>query len=196
LAFAKSALFAGITLTLLLQGCAQTPPAEPVAQPVAEPESAPEITLNMPQQPDCDCIEPVSVDYTFLEKGFAALALGEHDDAMEYFQRYQRLESSATAEWEADVAMAFTYSLVDSPLHDAQQARKSYRDLRKKDWQEMELHQQTRLMQYSLETFLAMERRGRELEETNADLEEDLKKREEAIKRLRELTLGQKGSAQ
>ena len=92
--------------------------------------------------------------------------------------------------------MAFTYSLVDSPLHDAQQARKSYRDLRKKDWQEMELHQQTRLMQYSLETFLAMERRGRELEETNADLEEDLKKREEAIKRLRELTLGQKGSAQ
>ena len=58
----------------------------------------------------------------------------------------------------------------------------------------MELHQQTLLMRQSLETFLQLERENRELESANKGLQKDLEKREEALKRLRELTLGQTGS--
>lgn len=58
----------------------------------------------------------------------------------------------------------------------------------------MELHTKTLLMRQSLETFLQSERENRELRQANAKLQEDLEKREEALKRLRELTLGQTGS--
>ncbi len=80
-------------------------------------------------------------------------------------------------------------------MFDPDEARKSFRDLRKVDWQSMELHQQTLLMRQSLETFLLVERQNRELQDANRGLRKDLEKREEALKRLRELTLGQTGSA-
>ena len=60
----------------------------------------------------------------------------------------------------------------------------------------MRLHQQSLLMRQSLETSSALERKVTELEDSNAILRDELEKREEAIKRLRELTLGQRGAAQ
>ena len=182
------------SLLLVLQACAQTP--EEVAVPASSaPEEVPEITLNLPDGEPCNCVEEISADYTFLEKGFSALAAGDHADALEHFRRYRRLESSPEANWEAGIAIAFLKSLGDSPYHDAEEARKSYRDLVKEDWQSMELHEQTLLMRQSLENFRDMDRENVDLKKSNKSLQEDLKKREEAIQRLRELTLGQPAAA-
>ena len=45
-------------------------------------------------------------------------------------------------------------------------------------------------MQHSLETFLANHRQIEQLKATNSGLRAELEKREQAIKRLRDLTLG------
>lgn len=193
MAFVKTVVPAVLAASLLVQGCAQTP-AEIEERPGAQ--EAPEITLNLPQAQQCDCSAQAVEDYTFLDKGFSALSRAEYNDALEYFQRYRRTESSQSARWEADIGIAYLHAVSESPLYDADAARKSYRDLRKVEWQGMELHAQTVMMRQSLETFLQMERQNRELQSANRTLKSDLEKREEAIKRLRELTLGQKGSAQ
>ncbi|KZX59420.1 hypothetical protein A3709_14075 [Halioglobus sp. HI00S01] len=176
----------------LLQACAQAPEAPAPVTPV-DPS---EITLNLPDQQTCDCAAPEPVSLDFLEKGYVELAEGRHAEAMEYFNRYLRMETSRTAGWEAEVAIAFVYALRESPLYDADAARKSYRDLRKEDWQAMELHPQTQLARQALEGFLKAEQERRELTAQNKQLQEDLVKREEALKRLRELTLGRTGSTQ
>lgn len=196
MAFAKAALLTLAALTLLA-GCVSSPAQQEAPPPVSEPprsQAPQEIELNMPRAQTCDCTGETALDYTFLEKGFSSLARGEYEDALEYFRRYRRLESSASADWEADVAIAFTYSLAESPLYDPDEARKAFRDLRQVDWKSMELHQQTLLMRQSLETFLQIERENRDLKNANRALQKDLEKREEALKRLRELTLGQTGS--
>ena len=182
-----------VSLLLLVQACAQTP-AEPVES--APAQEAPEITLNLPDGGPCTCVEEMQADYTFLEKGFVALADGRHEEAMEAFRRYRRLESSPEANWEAGIAIAFMKSLGESPYYDAEDARKTYRELVKEDWQSMELHQQTLLLRQSLESFRDMDRAMAELRSDNRSLRKDLEKREEAIKRLRELTLGQPGATQ
>lgn len=185
----------GLAVILVsLQACVQTP-AEETSPPVAE--EPPEITLNLPeQQASCQCEEAVPEnDDSFLERGYAALAASDYEEAVEYFQRYLRVESSAPAQWEAEVAITYVMTIPDSPTFDAKEARKRFRDLNDSDWQAMQLHQQTLLMRHSLESFLLMSRRVRELREANDALQQDLEKREEAIKRLRELTLGQTGAA-
>ena len=191
MALAKSVAPAAIALALLVQGCAQTP-EEP--RPQAASAEPPEINLTLPEAQQCNCSEESSPDYTFLEKGLSALAREEYQDAMEYFQRYRRMEDSPAARWEADIAITYLHAMTDSDLADPDKARKSYRDLRKVDWRSLELHAQTLLMRQSLETFLQLERENRELAQSNRSLKKDLEKREEAIKRLRELTLGQTGS--
>ena len=174
-------------LVLVLQGCAPTPVQEPEPVPGEEPE----ITLNLPQD-DCVCVrDGESSDYTFLEKGYAALAEADYEGAVQYFQRYSRLEKSPEAEWEVAMAIAYVSSLSNSPFYDADEARKSWRKLNKADWKSMQLHQQSLLMRQSLETSIALEKKVTELEDSNAILRDELEKREEAIKRLRELTLGQ-----
>ena len=180
-------------LLLVLQACAQTPQESSVPAVV---EEVPEITLNLPEHTVCDCVDEAARDYTFLEKGFAALAEGDHEGAMEYFQRYNRLDSSTEAKWEAGIAVTYMKSLEGSLFYDPRDARKSYRELYTQNWESMNLHQQTLLLRQSLENFRLMHRRQKELEQANASLKEDLEKREEAIKRLRELTLGQKGVVQ
>ncbi len=104
MALARPALPALFALTLLA-GCVSSP--APQAPPVSEQAPA-EIKLNLPDAKTCDCTPEATQDYTFLEKGFSALSRGEYDDALEYFQRYRRLERSDAAKWEADIAIAFT----------------------------------------------------------------------------------------
>jgi hypothetical protein len=188
--FARTRIAATVSLLVLLQGCVQTPPREEAPTP----EEVPELTLNLPQANGCVCEEPTTADYTFLEKGFAALAAGEHIEAVQYFQRYQRLEESPEAQWEAGIAIAFVSTLSHGPFYDPEAARQAFRKLRREDWKDMELHQQSLLMRHSLEAFVTQERHVLDLESTNATLKEDLEKREEALKRLRELTLGQKAA--
>ncbi|TDG14999.1 hypothetical protein E2F43_01800 [Seongchinamella unica] len=184
-----------LSLLLLLQACVQAPtePQSPEDTVVTSNrvEEVPEIILNLPDGTTCACEEEIEADYTFLEKGFVSMARGDHEEALEYFSRYRRLESSPAADWEAAIAIAFIKSLGDSPYHDAEEARKSYRELVKEDWQSMQLHEQTLLLRQSLENFRDMDREIAGLKAANRSLREDLKKREEAIQRLRELTLGQ-----
>ncbi|MEH6590578.1 MAG: hypothetical protein V7746_09990 [Halioglobus sp.] len=185
-----------ITASLLLQACAPVPPQDPVerveVESKPEPEPEPELTLNLPAEKYA-CVEQDVYDYTPLERGFTSLAAGQYIEAVQHFQRYQRLEDTVTANVEAGVGIAYISMLPSSPFYDTDEARKSYRLLRQVSVQGLELHEQTLLMRQSLETFLKMERALIELGNDNASLKKDLKKREEALKRLRELTLGQPG---
>lgn len=184
-------VFPALVLVALLQGCSSAP----VQEPAATPGEVPEITLNLPDE-NCACVsEGASADYTFLEKGYAALAESDYEGAVQYFQRYGRLEKSPEAEWEVAMAITYISSLSNSPFYDAGAARKSWRELNKADWKSMQLHQQSLLMRQSLETSIALERQVSQLEDSNVVLKDELAKREEAIKRLRELTLGQTGAA-
>ena len=118
----------------------------------------------------------------------------EYRPPEQHFQRYQRLEKSATADWESSIAIAYISMLSSSPFYDAEAARKSYRKLKQEYADDMRVHDKTLIMAQSLESFVVMDRHIADLENNNATLKEDLEKREEAIKRLRELTLGQRGA--
>lgn len=185
-------------LTLLLQACATAPapknvPAAPLAAAVEEPHAAnvPELKLNLPQQSSCDCTPPEAADYTFLEKGYRALLDGDYGDAMEYFLRYQRLESSPRAQLESGIAITYVQMLPRSSFYNPQVARSSFSVLRKQNAKELKVHDYTRLMRQSLINFLELQDEISELKSSNASLQENLKKREEALKRLRDLTLSQ-----
>ena len=163
----------------------------------------PELTLNLNPQ-DCACADPATgtaqaaavgaAPANALERGFDSLAGGEYVEAVQFFQRYKRRQETPTASWESGIGIAYVSMLSDSPLYDADAARKSYRRLKRQRTPEMKPHQQSLLMSQALESFVVMQRHISDLEDTNATLKKDLEKREEAIKRLRELTLGQKGS--
>lgn len=175
------------------------------AQSPAANAPEPELTLNLTPQ-DCACADQDAVQSrpgaegasprppTALEQGFSSLAAGEYVEAVQFFQSYKKKQDSATANWESGIGIAYVSMLSNSPLYDADAARKSYRRLKKQLRPEMRPHQQSLLMNQALESFVVMERHISDLESTVATLKKDLQKREEAIKRLRELTLGQKGS--
>jgi hypothetical protein len=159
-----------------------------------DPNDVPEITLNLPNNAGCVCEQTPENDYTFLEKGFESLARSDYIEAVQHFQRYQRLEKSERAQWESAIAIAYVSYLPNSPFYDPDAARKSYRKLRKQRGDFPLAHGQAMMMSESMEGFVTLDRHVDDLEESNAVLKEDLAKREEALKRLRELTLGQKGA--
>ena len=185
-------------LTLLLQACATAPapasvsPVPPNAAAEETPsENVPELKLNLPQQNRCDCTPPEAADYTFLEKGYRALLDGDYGDAMEYFLRYQRLESSPRAQLESGIAITYVQMLPRSSFYNPQVARSSFSVLRKQNAKELKVHDYTRLMRQSLINFLELQDEISKLKASNTNLQENLKKREEALKRLRDLTLSQ-----
>ena len=167
----------------------------PVGSGSANPETVPELTLNLPSE-HCVCVVDAVPDYTFLERGFTALAEGDHIEAVQSFQRYKRVEESAEAQLEAEIAIAYVSTLTKSPFYDPAEARKAHRRLYKQLKPGMEVHQKILLMRESLETFGVMQRHIVNLEANNATLREDLVKREGALKRLRELALGQSAGSQ
>ena len=178
----------GLALILLVGGCGGTPQQN---TPAAADEPVPEITLNLPQQSqsECQCTQKKQ-DYTFLEKGFNTLAAGEYLESLQYFQRYQRIEQSPTADAEARIAIAYLSILPDSPIFDRQAAAESYAQLRRDTDSDLELHGKVLIMRDSLETFFDMQRQIDQLKQGNRGLRNELQKREAAIKRLRDLTLG------
>ena len=127
-------------LFLLLQGCATSQnddavmrevrdePPRPAPAEVADAEDIPELTLNL-TQPECECgpvaEAPTDRDITFLDRGFAALAAGDHIEAVDYFRRYERLEKSLLSTWEADMVITYIGTLQHSPFDDPDAARKS-----------------------------------------------------------------------
>ncbi len=182
-----------LALLALLQACSATPVDEGVE---ATPEADPELTLNLPRQalPACACEDDTGP--TFLDRGLSALAQGDHVEAVTYFQRYQRTESSPVADWEAEIAIAYDSMLPQSPFYDPEAARVSWRRLQDTQPGEGVFNEGTLMMRDALSAFAGMQQEIGELRSDNAQLTENLEKREEALRRLRELTLGQKGAAQ
>ncbi|MFV0278391.1 MAG: hypothetical protein ACK5HY_14580 [Parahaliea sp.] len=190
----------------LIQSCAPLPgqgdTAAVTASSLEAPAVAPvpELTLHLSRDKHCQCAEEEKEgrDLTFLERGYDAIAQGDHIEAVKYFQSYQRLETSPEAAWEAGVAIAFVSMLPNSPFYEPEASRKSWKRLNKEFTPQMrrQVHPTSLVMRDALESFSAMERHISDLEDNNAILKEDLGKREEALKRLRALTLGQRGARQ
>lgn len=212
----RFALIAAGSLSLLLQACAVAPPAgempvapstAPSATPVeasaeatplvTEQQPAAELTLNLPDQAvaNGDFAPVTGIDRTFLDKGFSALAAGDHREAVNYFRRHQRLESSPGADWEAGIAIAYDKMLPESPYYNWRAAHESYLRLMREQPQGIKLHQQIHLMRDALAVFAELHVRINDLQKEKRTLAENLEKRDEALRRLRELTLGQKGLA-
>lgn len=195
-------LLLAVGIALLLAACvtapdaSEVPEAEPVAASDEVPAPAPELTLNLPTREQCQCQPSPERDLTFLERGYAALSQGDTVAALQHFQRYKRLETAPAAQWEADVAIAYLGMLPDSPLYDHDAAELSYQALARRLLPDMQVHSSALLMRDSLAAFALLNRHIADLESTNATLKEDLEKREEAIRRLRELTLGQSRGSQ
>ena len=180
----------------LLAACSSAPVDDAADSVAVAGQPEPELTLHLDSGSDCEPADGESRDYTFLDRGLAALAAGDHIDAVRYFQRYQRLESSPETDWEAAMAIAYTSMLPQSPFFDPGAASNSYRRLQGERIDESRAHSQVLLMRDALAAFSAMQAEIAKLNGDKRELAEDLAKREEAIKRLRELTLGQKGAAQ
>ena len=184
-----------IATVCLLQACVTVPDDKTVVG--NESEAVPELTLNLPEE-GCSCVATggEQPDYTFLEKGFDALQEEDYIEAVQSFQRYKRVEQSEEAQLEARIAIAYVSTLSKSPFFDPVQARRAHRQLYSQFKPEMELHQKIRFMRDSMQTFAVMQRHIVNLEASNATLTEDIRKRELALKRLRELALGQPASSQ
>ncbi|MEM8560669.1 MAG: hypothetical protein AAGF57_00470 [Pseudomonadota bacterium] len=172
---------------------ANTEVAVSTAEQTPVATTIPELELNLPQQaPICDCpVAEEDKDYTFLEKGYRALLDGEYTEAMDYFLRYQRLESSPRAQLEAGIAITYVQMLPRSNFYNPEVARSSFNVLRKQNAKALGVHDYTRLMRQSLINFVIIQNQLDELRSRNQGLQEELSKREEALKKLRDLTLGQ-----
>jgi hypothetical protein len=186
---APAALLTGLCL-LVLGGCTVTE-APPEAASAPRDPSEVELTLNLPDDAStCVCEVEEPEDRTFLERGMETLAEGDYVEAVQYFQRYRRLETTPLAQWEADIAVAYTSMLPSSPFYDVEAATAAYLALQSQA-PEGDRHHAIVLMQQALESFVLMDRHIADLERRNTILEDDLEKREQALRRLRELTLGQ-----
>jgi tetratricopeptide (TPR) repeat protein len=169
--------------------------ADQPSTPSSEPE--PELTLNLPgsQSADCNCGVQVKVTPSLLEKGFAALAARDYREAVNYFRRYQRLEASPGVDWEANIAVAYVKMIPESPYYNWRAARDTYQRLMRDVPQGVTLHEQIVLYRDTLAILINLHTQINDLQSESAALSESLEKREEALRRLRELTLGQKATA-
>src|SRR5690606_33677981 len=106
----------------VLGACAPLPQSSDGAGQSSSPQqaavAAAEVDLNLPGKGEFAPETGSKRDYNLLDKGLNALAAGDHVAAVDYFKRYQRLESSALAAWEAKVAIAFDSTLSPSPFYD------------------------------------------------------------------------------
>ncbi|MFK7829450.1 MAG: hypothetical protein AB8B57_06695 [Congregibacter sp.] len=180
-----------LALPVLVLSACVTPTVAPEPEPLKRAPEDVELTLNLPDDStQCRCDDIPANDRTFLERGMRTLADADYIEAVQYFQRYKRLEKSAVAQWESQLAIAYISMLPRSPFYDVEAARVAYTDLQAREPSGSK-HHTIVLMQQALESFVLMERHFQDLERRSVMLQDDLDKRELAIKRLRELTLGQ-----
>ena len=132
---------------------------------------------------------------SWLEQGFKALADGEHISAVQFFQRHSRVDNTLTADWETSIAIAYVSMLPGSPFYDMKAVRVGYTQLSAWSIDDSSVNSQIILMRDALEAFVSLHRELKDLERDNELLEATLAKRESALRRLRELTLGQQREA-
>ena len=142
--------------------------------------------------------KPMKLDgknISWLEQGFKALADGNHISAVQFFQRHSRVNNTLAADWEASIAIAYVSMLPGSPFYDMKAVRISYTQLSAWSIDDSSVNSQIVLMRDALEAFVSLHRELKDLERDNELLEATLAKRESALRRLRELTLGQQREA-
>jgi len=132
---------------------------------------------------------------SFLEKGFQALAQGEHISAAQFFQSHAWQKETAVSSWEASIAIAYMSMLPGSPFYDMEAVRDSYNKMNIWSIDDSTINYQIILMRDAIDAFVSLNLRLIDLERDNDLLEDNLAKRESALRRLRELTLGQQRGA-
>ena len=163
----------------LLAGCASQPEPEP--RPVVEvlppqPLSLPEPAAHV--EP-CNCQELAAQNVNDFDLGVRALASRDYRAAQVLFERHRRT-GTPEAQREADVGIAFVTLMTDAKL--AQGEADTHGSI---------VDERAAVMVLALAAVQTLERRIDTLDALNEVLSKDLRKREEALKRLRDLTLGQ-----
>lgn len=167
----------GLLIGLLVSGCAsQDSPESDSGLEVAEVE------LNLPEpetsQTDCACDELLSVvDENYFDRGVRALAARDYEQAKIYFERH-RGSGGSEVQREADVGIAFVTLMSETSLVSDEQGASG-------------VDERAEVMILALAAVQTLEGRLEALNAINEALSKDLEKREEALKRLRDLTLGQ-----
>jgi hypothetical protein len=163
---------------LAITGCSSTPEEISSEPTLAEPE----LTLNLPEPTvsSCDCEALVDSDENYFDRGVRALAARDYDQAVRYFESH-RLGGGTQEQREADVGMAFVTLMSKSLGADA-------------DTGSSAVDERAEIMVLALAVLATLEGRLETLDALNRTLSKDLEKREEALKRLRDLTLGQQES--
>ncbi len=171
----RSRLALAIAAAILLAGCA-TPEPQTAAP---EPEVA-EVELNLPEPVDetsCDCDAVVEVQENYFDRGVRALAARDYEQAGIYFERHRDSEGSE-AQREADVGIAFVTLMSEASIATSESGSSG-------------VDERAEVMILALAAVQTLEGRIEALDALNKAISEDLEKREEALKRLRDLTLGQ-----
>lgn len=173
--FPQSVLF--FAAFSLLSACA-TPPEPEVAE---APPPEPELNLNLPDpsvQASCDC-NALAAEENYFDRGVRALAARDYQQARRYFERH-RQEGGDEVQREADVGIAFVTLMSEAVSTDSSTS--------------IGVDERAEVMILALAAVQTLEGRIQALDALNRALSKDLEKREEALKRLRDLTLGQQES--
>lgn len=167
-------------LVLWLAGCASAPnPAPEPAETHTAPDPA-ELNIPIPEhRTDCDCdVAVAAAPENYFDRGVRALAARDYARALVYFQRH-RDSAEDQAVREAEVGMAFVALLdSDNGVSIATSGASG-------------IDERAEVMTLALAAIRALEGQLATLQHLNDVLSSDLAKREEALKRLRDLTLGQ-----
>lgn len=176
--FRVVSLTSAAALTALLTGCATAP----------APETAPALTtptpaeLNIPEPEvdascNCDDPAPAAVENHF-DRGVRALAARDYARARVYFERHGDMDEEQFQR-EAEVGIAFV-SLLQASADDGRSENGA-----------SGVDERAEMMILAMAAIEMLESQLATLAEQNEVLVADLEKREEALKRLRDLTLGQ-----
>ena len=160
---------------LIVPGCATPESATPEPEPAVSAAA-----LNLPDPlsaVNCDCDEVVTVEENYFDRGVRALAARDYSQAATYFERHRETASSE-AQREADVGIAFVTLMSEASIASGDSSASG-------------VDERAEVMILALAAVQTLEGRLEALDALNKAISEDLEKREEALKRLRDLTLGQ-----
>ena len=164
-------------IVLLTVGCA-SPAPEPVKPEQLTPPQPEELNIPAPPAVECDCdTDPAVLVENYFDRGVRALAARDYARARVYFERH-RESGGDQATHEASVGIAFVTLLDESNAITGEGEGASGVDER------------AEVMILALAAVETLENQIKSIEQLNQSLTVDLEKREEALKLLRDLTLG------
>ena len=156
-----------VAISAFMVGCSVI--FEPALEPTEENSA-------LIEADDCGEAAVLQEDDNF-DRGIRALAVRDYEKAKIYFQHHREV-GTFRAQREADTGMAFVILVSESVIGSDVMMHES-------------LDERAEIMGLALILARVLEKRLETLDAINEALSKDLEKREEALKRLRDLTLGQ-----